>query len=131
MPYPVYSETFLRRTAAGTWGYVVPQGRRAVVKDITVMALAAPPSNTWVVVGGVYTSYFTFQVAGAIGRQQLMAVAYAGQQIEAMISTAGTHVTISGYLLRDDGTTAEDPADLTYEPLPLELPKYVTLQPSG
>jgi len=101
MAWPIYTETFQRVTAQGTWLWTVPAGHRAVVKSITVMALGAPPSNTWVIVGGVYVAYFTFQAAGVSRAQDLLAVAYAGQKTEILIGTAGTHVTLSGYLFSD------------------------------
>ena len=102
MPWPTYSETFLRVSAQGTWGYIVPEGRRAVVKSITVMSFAAPPCAVWVLVGGLYVSYFDFQVANVARLQELMAVAYAGQRVEVQINKAGMHTSVSGFLLHDD-----------------------------
>jgi len=117
MSWPIYTETFLRVTAQGTWLWNVPAGHRAVVKAITVMALAAPPSNVWVIVGGVYTSYFTFQAAGTFREQSLLAVAYAGQKIEVLIGTAGTHVTVSGYLFSDSSGRHAAPGDVVHRSL--------------
>jgi hypothetical protein len=120
MPYPVYSTTFLRTGSVGRWVYTVPQGYRAVVKNVTVMAFGAPPSNTWVIVEGIYTSYFTFPATAAFKEQTLMAVARPGEQVIAELSTAGTHTTVSGFLLRD--VAGAESAEGVVEWAPFEPP---------
>lgn len=103
MPWPTYTETFVRVTTINTWSdYVVPAGRRAVVKSVAVCHMDSVTGDAYVEVAGTYLMALHVQAVGVTQVVALTAVAYAGQHIRAISSTALSHITVAGYLFREE-----------------------------
>ena len=119
MSYPVYSTTFIRSTGVATGlSYTVPTGRRAVVRQVTVVDYGDVGGYANIQVAGCCISLVLLPVSGRNFVRDTMAVAYAGQAIYCLTSTAGMHVTVSGYLLTEASLLRGGPPEL--EELPSE-----------
>jgi hypothetical protein len=115
--WPVYSVRFIiASNVAGTYNYVVPAGKRAVVKSVS--AFNTHPTTTQ----NVYLNVGPTLWAAAVPAQaaatppEIMIVAYAGDTIGLVIQHGDLRAQCSGYLLEDPGGAAEDP------PVPGQLP---------
>jgi hypothetical protein len=110
VPWPVYSETFVRTTVRDAWVvYTVPSGMRAVVKTIAAVSTSTSIATVTVEVGGVYMTSRAFQASGADFVINTMAVAYSGQLVRALTQGGLAHVSISGFLFGSAGAVQEDP----------------------
>lgn len=125
MPWPVYSETFVRALGQDTTTiYTVPSGHRAVVKSVSSVQLSGALATVEVVVANVYLAYAVFQAVGQVQAVSTMTVAYAGQQIKVIIRAGNAHSQVSGYLFKNPPTGSDDPPDverrrnIDAEPLP-------------
>ena len=97
-----YSERFIKTTGAGhTESYVVPPGRRAVVKRVDFLNAAATASNAFLVIAGV-TAWGT-SVPGNFGSSGLTTshVAYGGETIATITGGTDLRAVVSGYLLSE------------------------------
>jgi hypothetical protein len=104
MPWPVYTETFIRTQARNTWTvYTVPAGRRAVVKSVMLVNGGAAAGEVHVQVGETSIVFVPFQAAYANQIFNLTAVAYAGQTVSCLATAISVHQTISGYQFRETG----------------------------
>lgn len=118
MPWPVYSETFVRSIAADLWtAYTVPAGYRAVVKFVSVTNPASGSPVIHVEVAQTHLIYIALQVASPQLHQACFAVAYSGQVIRALSVGIRADINVSGYLLRDPVTAMSDPPEVTRERL--------------
>lgn len=127
MPWPVYTETFLRGSAVGAWAvYVVPTGHRAVIRSISGVNWGPEGMYINVQIADVPVALLDFPAAVRTARMDLMAVAYAGQTLQMYTNHVDTYGTITGYLFADpSGRTAPQsgpvPDDLAP---PREHPDY-------
>lgn len=101
MPWPVYSERFLHHQAAGTWSFIVPAGKRAVITHLDAISAAAQPADVWVKVGPILCEYLQFPVAWVAKHVTMRVVAYQGEEVSMNLSVPALHATLGGYLLED------------------------------
>jgi hypothetical protein len=96
----VYSERFVYNRAAGTVTYVVPPGRRAVVKCVSSYNNDA--STRFVTIDLAGTTVWRASVPGGQGvfGAGLMIVAYEGEGLALTNEVAGQRSALSGYLLQ-------------------------------
>jgi hypothetical protein len=122
VPWPVYSETFLRVADKDVNHiYTTPAGYRAVVTSAVAVQFGNVAGTAYVKVGGVYVMAYRFPAASpATYYVQLRAVAYAGQKVEALSANELGHITVSGYLFRESGLLRGEPE---HEEDPLERPE--------
>lgn len=109
----VYSERFLSYSGPDAMlSYVVPYGRRAVVKGLSGSNLQSPGAQVYVGAAGVYAFVITLAAATQGFYQELRLVAYAGESI--IVATYGpvVRVHLSGYLFLDDAGAPASPATL-------------------
>jgi len=127
MPWPVYSERFLHHQAAGTWTYTVPDGTRAIVTSISLVAGEPPPGDFQVWIGPICMAVFLPQAQ--LDRLYLATyqVAYQGEQIKLINKYSGQHATISGYLLKDDSGRTGPPLQASTKPVDPFLPRPTPL----
>lgn len=105
MTPPVYSVRFIAEQGlVGFAGYIVPAGKRAVIRDVNAYNGGGATTTEMVLHGSVMQAVVVFnsQLQPAdyfwVGRQ----VYYAGENI--LVQTGGAwDVTISGYLFDDPG----------------------------
>jgi hypothetical protein len=101
VPPPVYSERFVYRSGPnGQTDYVVPAGKRAVVKDALCLNTSATTSNVILVVGPI--SVWIASVPGNYGfahAASLTLVAYAGEKISIVTGVTGMNAMACGFLL--------------------------------
>ena len=100
MPWPVYSETFVRHaTPATTFRWPVPAGHRAVLTSIMAMAYTTGGEAF----AGVNDVPFWFDTLLAKKSFAIACrvVAYAGQTVDGYVQSSGMRITISGYLFKE------------------------------
>lgn len=115
MPWPTYSETFVRTTALGVWTvYTVPAGMRAVVKSVLIINSSGSTGQAYVKVGGIYVMSVQFQASDRARLQEMMAVAYAGQKVEVNLRDFAIDATVSGFLFGAAGAASNDPPPVTH-----------------
>jgi len=120
-----YSTRFLQVTTPNVWvSYPVPPNRRAIVKAIAAVNGTAAQGDVYVQIAGV--SFFLWSAPGGIGGQfaTTSQVAYAGETIRGYCQQPGMGLTVSGYLLLDDGLSDDGHLDVYYEAFyrPEQLP---------
>jgi len=100
VPWPVYSETFVRHATAGaTVRWPVPAGHRAVITSIMAMAYTTGGEAF----AGVNDVPFWFDTLLAKKSFAIACrvVAYAGQTVDGYVQNTGQRITISGYLFKE------------------------------
>jgi len=100
VPWPVYSETFVRHAAQGTTlRWPVPAGHRAVITSIMAMAYTTGGEAF----AGVNDVPFWFDTLLAKKSFAIACrvVAYSGQTVDGYIQSTGMRITISGYLFKE------------------------------
>lgn len=101
----VYSTRFILAYGAGVASeYVVPAGKRAVVKMLDAVELQGGAGNIYVKLAGIYVFGWPFTGAIQTVHQPMYCVAYAGEIVRLEIAqpiTVGCAVT--GYLFDDPG----------------------------
>jgi hypothetical protein len=100
VPFPLYSERFLRLVNTTEWNYfVVPGAKRAVVRNVTLVNDGGSPCRFYVMVAGTIAVNRTVpETDPRTILLELRQVAYAGESIGASSSTAFGHLLVSGYL---------------------------------
>lgn len=126
MPWPVYSETFIRTTLGGVYTtYTVPAGRRAVVKTSIFCSTIASVAEIALRIAGVNVINVVLPVSPYTRVDNFTVVAYGGQQIQTYAALAGIHQTVTGYLFSESQLLRGRPPDtdeLPYEDIaPLAL----------
>jgi hypothetical protein len=114
----VYTERFLRVTAANVWfQYQVPAAHRAVVTCIAAFnSTAGVPGICACVVAGV-AIYHRKPGADSTDVVALRIAAYQGEIVQAVCTAAGLGITVGGYLFEDlTGATAA-PGEISLERL--------------
>lgn len=121
MPWPVYSETFLRNLNAGWTTYTVPVGHRVVIKTVSFSNTGGIAGSYGFELAGIWVIYGSFPAAQQTVIHQLMAVAYAGQSF-GLYATAGQCSRVaSGYLFREHALLRARPPqgeEVPPDPLP-------------
>jgi hypothetical protein len=98
----VYSERFVHgRAAAATQTYVVPAGRRAVVRFLSFNFYVGTHDYALLRVGGFAVVYLDHPAALSARTFDGRWVAYGGEEIEVITATADCAWHASGYLLYD------------------------------
>jgi hypothetical protein len=102
VPWPVYSETFVKTAGQqGYFTYLVPGGKRAIVRQVIAINYADVTGYVNCQVAGVCCSLVLFPAAPRNSSLAVMVVAYAGALIAVSTSVPGFHVSMSGYLMSD------------------------------
>ena len=125
MPWPVYTERFMHHSAAGSYQWTVPAGKRAIIKYIG----STTSGENYNLVGwqlsiaGMFAAGFFFQAPQLGNNQELMAVAYEGEVIRLYTYGTSIHVHVAGWLMQEkEDLTAEL---LPVPPEPPELPPLI------
>lgn len=106
----VYSETFHRTAAVGTHVFIVPYGKRAVVKKIECVSFQSAGSVLSVLIGPQYLVYWTATAPVARLSLDTFTVVYGGQSLTITISVSGMHTHVSGFLFDDPVGAEAEPA---------------------
>jgi len=124
-----YSETFIRAYGPqGWWTYVVPAGKRAVVRNVTVVDGIGVSGHTQVEVQGIIVALAIFPASLRFYSIDMRVVAYQGQEIRVFLAVQGIHVCVSGFEFVDDGASTAADGELSYDigqegrPAPAPLP---------
>jgi hypothetical protein len=109
VPWPVYTETFIRRSNPPGWyAFEVPAGERAIVKSVQACQTTTTAGDVACKVNGIFICYFTLPATFGQLVQPVLAVARAGWLVEAYVPVSGIHVVVSGYLFADPQGASED-----------------------
>lgn len=112
MPWPTYTESFIRTSHAGEWvTYTVPEDMRAVVKCLTVTNLGARAVLVSVRVHGYRIGYFQLPVSWATEVRLFTVVAYERETMQVYMDTSDANATLSGYLFADKGPGNPPPVE--------------------
>lgn len=121
MPF-VYSERFILATALGhSTPFVVPAGKRAVVKSISADNSETVAAAVVLYLGALPVWAALLQASSAIAIGGQMVVAYQGESIDIWLSQNNCHAQASGFLLEASSAGAlqesqqippDDPWDL-------------------
>jgi hypothetical protein len=95
----VYSTRFILCSGFGLYGYTVPIGRRAVVKQVSVYNNSGAPQVVSFLVAG--TTVWSASVPGTYGSSStaLFAVVNTSEKMELYLGAATMAGIVSGYLL--------------------------------
>jgi hypothetical protein len=97
----VYSTRFVYATVPGEWqAYVVPAGLRAVVRNLSIVAISGPCAFA-LGIGPAYVWDDSLTGPSMSRSIDLRQVAYSGEQIAITKSTAAGAAVVSGYLFRE------------------------------
>ena len=118
MGWPIYSERFLHHSGQGEWTFVVPEGRRAVVKSIDCLTQLAEGAYVNLAVGPIFCTLIHCQDPFDIHHESMNVVAYQGEEIKLGISADTTHTSVCGYLFADPSGATGPPASTSWAPLP-------------
>jgi hypothetical protein len=122
VPWPVYTERLLYvKATQGMHTYEVPEGKRAVVKNIMVVDGVQVTGHTETKVHGALVAMFLFPASLRSYSLEMTVVAYERETITVFCGVAGIHVTVSGYLFDDQ--VGAPPATKPSEPERPELPE--------
>jgi hypothetical protein len=122
MPWPVYSETFIRTGVSGVQTlYTVPVGRRAIIKSATFTSTEGVAGMYGVAVDGLWIILDSFQVGIQARLFNFLCVLYPGQGLVTWSENSGIVQTVSGYLMQEAGVIRGAPprvVEVPYEGLP-------------
>lgn len=128
MPWPVYTERILSTQTSGVKKHLtVPAGKRIVIKRVTAMAIATGTGYAQLEISGVLAWYRVLPASPSLVNDEILAVAYAGEDIAVLIQTPGMAIATSGFIFADERGAATSEADiwrersLDLEPLPAEV----------
>jgi hypothetical protein len=97
-----YSERFIGSLGlVGTRSYVVPAGRRAVVRSLTYASTAPSGQYIQLHVAGLLAYTFTSPGSTVNEHHEVRLVAYAGESVTVYTSNAGFRYAVNGYLFDD------------------------------
>jgi hypothetical protein len=116
----VYTESFVRTSVTETWvDYVVPPGKRAVVKCVTAVGYDSGSWASIVMVAAIEVSDLFATGRVSLASPGLTVVAYAGDAIGVLQLGGTVFTTVSGYLFDDPDSRA--PA-VEHTPIGVERP---------
>lgn len=95
----VYSERLIGFTSGTERTFVVPAGRRAIVKMVTANNATAAAIQAVVQIAGVAVCVLSVPVNDGRSVLGMHAVAYEGESIRAVLSSAPGSMSVHGYLL--------------------------------
>lgn len=101
MASKVYSVRFTLLQGAGSATYVVPAGKRAVLKSIMGWNGDSGPANVSISIGGTVVWFTPVPGASALTSPPIMVVLYKAEQLQVSHGAAGLRSVVSGYLLDD------------------------------
>ena len=121
---PVYSHRFVySEVSGGIWKqWRVPEGKRAVVRNVTLVGLAAGATGYAKVHGLLVFASGLLAAFGSESRD-LRVVAYGGELIECAGEGSGVTVTVSGYLFDDPYHESHPPPYAATLPTEPEIPQ--------
>jgi hypothetical protein len=119
----VYSHTFLNCFGgSASASYVVPEGKRAVLRTVTV-AISATQQGLWQ--AGAHTALIgtgVMQVGAPTLVLDVRVAVYGGHSMNAYTAIPGLYVCMAGYLF-DDASGANGPPEAAQQlPAPTPLP---------
>jgi hypothetical protein len=95
-----YSTRFVLHGAAGySPDYIVPAGKRVVLKSMIGFNASAGPGGMSLILGGTPLWQVNLPAATGAASAPFMFVAYPGENIRIYNSVAGIQSSVSGYLL--------------------------------
>lgn len=104
MPWPVYSESFIRTSVNGTMiVYTVPEDKRAVVRCLTICNAGPAAAAVYVRVHGYLLVGAVIQASELRVWTDLLVVAYERETMDSLANGPSISVTLSGYVLDDHG----------------------------
>lgn len=122
----IYSERFVNTSAPGVWvSYVVPAGKRAVLRCVTANNPNSAAGDFYAHVQGVYVVVGPLQAHSSRVEGELRVVVYAGESLGLFVATTGMGGSMSGYLF--DDASGRGAPDVEYD---LELPQPPVLAPT-
>lgn len=95
----VYSTRLIFGRLVPVQHYIVPNGKRAVLKCVTIFNGSGSPQVVTLDIGGTYVWAGTVPVGGTSNNPGLMIVAYAGENIGFAANSSDVYGHVSGYLL--------------------------------
>jgi hypothetical protein len=120
-----YSERFVlvKRPGFPLKAFVVPAGKRAIVRSITYYGYLATSPAIFLQLAGVYVFALLPPASTFGGAVEMFQVVYQGEMIVAEVTASAGDMgaSVSGYLLSDPGTyakTAEDEMGVELTPHP-------------
>lgn len=117
MPWPVYTERFyVAGGNAGSGAFVVPAGRRYIVRSILCVGAGNAVSDFYMSLPGITVFFTRIPVNEFAKNFELVAAFYAGETVTVSRAANGTAITISGYSLQTAAMQSDEPPDQ------LELP---------
>jgi len=123
VPWPVYSERLVASVDGGHWvQFLVPAGRRAIVKSVSASNWGPSTSRVHVQAGGFYVMIADFPAAIASKALDVMAVAYAGEAVALYIDGPQCHAQVAGWVLEDPSERASQLPAGGEPPLPPDPP---------
>lgn len=120
MPWPIYSTRFIRAgTAAGSYAWTVPAGKRAVVKYASAVNYAGSTAAAAFYVSGIAYWYVEFQAADYARSLLPMVVAYAGEVLSVYLDHSPMYGHVHGFLFDDvAGQEVDEPVHSDDVPSP-------------
>jgi hypothetical protein len=110
VPARVYSHRFLyQKVPNAVKEYRVPEGMRAVIRNVTIVNLATVGGAAYVHAHGITAVLHVFQVTYTYASIDLRLAVYGGELMDVITNAAGVEVTVSGYLF-------DDPAHESFPP---------------
>jgi hypothetical protein len=107
----VYSTRFLFAKPGDAAGaYVVPAGKRAVLKAVSAHSGGSAGDGAFIRVGSTTVWYWASPGANTMDTKALMVVFYAGELLELFAYGQYMSIAASGYLFDDPGTATTLPA---------------------
>lgn len=108
--------------------FTVPEGRRAVVRSMSVLYWGAAGSSAFLYVHGIPLYYFVSLAANHVATLELRLTAYEGETIEMRLVGSDLSYALDGFLYADDDGRPDDkdnvitPLFRDQKPRPDELP---------
>lgn len=109
---PVYSERFLHSEEFGVWvEYVVPAGRRAIIKSMLISSTATEAGIAMVAINRTVIWRRHLPDANDSEAVECHQVAYQGEAIGTYANVAGIRTVVSGFLLSQPAAKLDELQD--------------------
>lgn len=117
MPWPVYTERLLSTSVPNVWATAtVPAGQRAIVKSVVSLnSSQTVPLTTHVTIASGYAAAFVIPDYYNAKSLDLLAVAYAGEEIRAYLQGQSGFVLVTGWLLEDPSGRDRSPLERSFQ----------------
>jgi hypothetical protein len=100
----LYSVEFYKTAGAGhSAAYVVPAGKRAVVRSIVAASGGEANTFAWIYLAGVLIYAVHIPATDTLHQAEMRQVAYAGEQLAFVTYGSAVHLGVGGYLFNDSG----------------------------